>query len=277
MKIIRDADELRLQLAGLRNERIALVPTMGCLHEGHLSLIRKAKRLADIVVVSVYVNPLQFGPNEDFSSYPRTFNADADLCREQGVDIIFHPENLYPHAGPQVTLKVSGLDEGLCGTNRPGHFDGMATVVNILFNIVQPDLAIFGEKDWQQLTIIRRMASDLHMPVEIVGSETLREEDGLAMSSRNRYLNADERRQATALFAALEAMHKQAASGEQQVAALLQTGATLLDQHGIVPEYLEIRHEDSLAPIDSLDEGPARAFVAARVGPARLIDNLSLS
>lgn len=277
MKVIRDPRELRLQLADSRNERIALVPTMGCLHEGHLSLIRKAKRMADIVVVSVYVNPLQFGPNEDFTSYPRTFDDDAALCRAEGVDYIFHPEAVYPADGPQVTLKVSGLDAMLCGAARPGHFDGVVTVVNILFNIVQPHLALFGEKDWQQLAIIRRMAADLHVPVEVVGSETMREEDGLAMSSRNRYLNADERRQATALFAALEAMRKQALAGEQQLAPLLETGQTILTEHGITSEYLEIRHEDTLSPIDSLAEGPARAFVAAPVGPARLIDNLSLS
>jgi len=277
MKIIRNSKELRSQLAASRSERIALVPTMGCLHEGHLSLIRKARRLADIVVVSVYVNPLQFGPNEDFSSYPRTFEKDSTLCREEGVDIIFHPEALYPTDGPQVTLKVSGLDASLCGMARPGHFDGMATVVNILFNIVQPDIAIFGEKDWQQLTIIRRMVADLHMPVEIIGSETVREEDGLAMSSRNRYLNADERRQAAALFAALEAMREQALNGEMEVATLLETGVRIMGDHGIAPQYLEIRHEDTLNPIDSLNEGPGRAFVAAPVGPARLIDNLSLS
>ena len=198
MITIESTAELRRELEPApRGRRVALVPTMGCLHAGHMSLIRLAKELADLVVVSIYVNPLQFGPGEDLATYPRPFEADAGQCREAGVDLLFHPQDLYPHGEPEVSLRVRGLSDVLCGASRPGHFDGVATVVNILFNIVCPDVAVFGEKDWQQLAIIRRMAQDLAMPVSIIGAPILREADGLAMSSRNRYLRGDERRQAT--------------------------------------------------------------------------------
>jgi len=194
MRVAHTAAEIRRQHKPLREKQsIALVPTMGCLHEGHMSLIKKAQSEADIVVVSIYVNPLQFGVNEDLDRYPRTFDDDARLCAEAGVDFIFHPSTLYPRSGPKVTLKASKLSDCLCGASRPGHFDGVVTVVNILFNIVAPDIAIFGEKDWQQLAIIRRMVKDLQMPIEIVGCATVRETDGLAKSSRNRYLTDSER------------------------------------------------------------------------------------
>ncbi len=279
MHIFSSAVELRRHLAGARvSDRIALVPTMGCLHEGHLSLIRRARKLADIVVVSIYVNPLQFGPNEDLDAYPRTFEEDAASCEAAGVDVIFHPESLYPEDGPLVSMKVSRLDACLCGASRPGHFDGVATVVGILFHVVQPDVAVFGEKDWQQLTIIRRMVQDQHFPIDIVGVETVREDDGLAMSSRNRYLNPEERQKATALSAALGAMQRRAASGESDAEALLQTGLGMLNDAGISPEYLEIRDAWHLTPVEHLrPERPARAFVAARIGRARLIDNMPLN
>jgi len=279
MNIVSTASDLRRTLAPVRErDRIAFVPTMGCLHEGHLSLIRKARRLADIVVVSIYVNPMQFGPNEDFDAYPRTFEADGALCKQEGVDIIFHPESLYPAGGIKVSLAVDELDHCLCGAARPGHFDGVATVVNILFNIVQPDVAIFGEKDWQQLTIIRRMVEGLQMPIEVIGSETLREADGLAMSSRNRYLGDEDRALATYLNKALTAMQSIAGEGETDTRKLIATGTDILTSAGITAEYLEVRDAWSLQTVNTLDhQHPSRAFIAARIGPARLIDNAPLS
>ena len=278
MIVVETASDLRRALAPSRGkDRIALVPTMGCLHEGHASLIRKARGLADIVVVSIYVNPLQFGPGEDFDRYPRTFAADSAICEAEGADIIFHPASLYPDGGPKVTLTVQDLGDALCGAHRPGHFDGVVTVVNILFNIVQPDIAVFGEKDWQQLTIIRRMVADLQLPVEVIGAETVREPEGLAMSSRNRYLSDDERRQAQALSRTLRGMHTRVAAGIHDADELLAKAHAELTGAGIAPEYLEIRDAHDLQPLQILKQATAaRAFVAARVGNARLIDNMSL-
>jgi len=278
MNVITTTSELRRELAPSRGkDRIALVPTMGCLHEGHLSLIRKARSLADIVVLSIYVNPLQFGPNEDLDAYPRTFEADAARCEAEGVDIIFHPDNLYAAGTPLVSLHVEELDGCLCGASRPGHFDGVATVVSILFNIVQPEIAVFGEKDWQQLTIIRRMVEGLQIPVQIIGSETVREADGLAMSSRNRYLSDSERRKAKYLNRALATMQDLAASGESHAQILLKAAGDFLAEQDITVEYLEIRDAYTLQPARMLQqEHPARAFIAARIGAARLIDNAAL-
>jgi pantoate--beta-alanine ligase len=278
MRIATTRAEIRRQLASHRDRcRIALTPTMGCLHEGHLSLIRKAKSLADIVVVSIYVNPLQFGPNEDLDRYPRTFEADAALCEQEGVDFIFHPASLYPAGGPKVTLKAEGLSDCLCGSSRPGHFDGVVTAVNILFNIIQPNLAVFGEKDWQQLSIIRRMVQDLQMPVDIVSSETVREDDGLAMSSRNRYLSKQDRRKAVQLSLALSDMQNLAANGESNASVLLASALARLAGSGVRPDYLEIRQANSLKVKRKLNESRnIRAFVAATVGKTRLIDNMPL-
>lgn len=278
MNIIENSTELRAALAPLRGSgRVALVPTMGCLHEGHASLIREARKLADRVVVSIYVNPLQFGVNEDLDCYPRTFAADKEMCEKEGADILFHPARLYPANGPQVTLKVEGLSGMMCGRTRPGHFDGVVTVVNILFNIVQPNLAVFGEKDWQQLIIIRQMVKDLHLAVEVVNCETVREADGLAMSSRNRYLSASERKKAAVLCRALSSIQAGARAGEARTSQLLKAGNGILTSAGIEPEYLDIRQADTLDRLDTLnDHSPARAFVAARIGNARLIDNISL-
>jgi pantoate--beta-alanine ligase len=272
---IESVDGLHRELQVLRkNKRVALVPTMGSLHDGHLSLITLARQLADIVVASIYVNPLQFGPDEDFAAYPRSFATDAEACIKAGVDVLFHPLNLYPAGEPKVSLHVHELDSVLCGAARPGHFDGVATVVTILCNLVQPDVAVFGEKDWQQLAIIRRMASDLAMPTAIIGAPTVREDDGLAMSSRNRYLEPKERKQATGLFRAVEAMQNAAAAGEQDTDALLDIGRASLKHDGIQPEYLEIRDAETLqAPIPGQQ---ARVFVAAPIGEARLIDNMPL-
>ncbi len=278
MDILHHPADVRQTLAAWHGTRsIALVPTMGCLHDGHIRLIEAARQQADIVVVSIYVNPLQFGANEDLDRYPRTFEADADRCEQAGVDMIFHPATLYTDATPQVSMKVGALGNTLCGASRPSHFDGVATVVNILFNIVQPDIAVFGEKDWQQLTIIRQMVHDLHLPTRIVSVATVREHDGLAMSSRNRYLDASERRRAAALSQTLIAMAEQAASGIRDCRQLLDTGQAVLQTQGITPEYLDIRHADTLHALGELQpDQPARAFIAARIGNARLIDNMPL-
>jgi len=278
MRIATSNSEIRRQLTGHRGNRsIALVPTMGCLHAGHARLIRRAKALADTVVVSIYVNPLQFGANEDLDRYPRTFEADARLCQQEGVDFIFHPTTLYPKNGPKVTLAAGVQAACLCGASRPGHFDGVLTVVNILFNIVQPEMAIFGEKDWQQLALIRQMVADLQIPLEIVGSETVREADGLAMSSRNRYLSEADRTKAVKLSQALTAMQRLAAKGEADAARLKAAGSEILTGAGIEPEYLEIRNARSLKSKWTLNQRQSiRAFVAAKVGNARLIDNMPL-
>ena len=277
MRVANTTAEIRRKLKSLRDSNsIALIPTMGCLHEGHMSLIRKARQMADIVVVSIYVNPLQFGPNEDLDRYPRTFENDARLCADAGVDFIFHPSSLYPKSGPKVTVKATKLSECLCGESRPGHFDGVVTVVNILFNIVQPDIAIFGEKDWQQLAIIKRMVSDLQMPIEIIGCPTLRESDGLALSSRNRYLSASERVIALAISKSLIAMQQMAANGESDIEAMKAVATGILHNAGITADYLDIRSASSLKIKRKLNRQPARAFIAAKVGNTRLIDNMPI-
>lgn len=276
MIIAHTTVEIRRCLKPLRNQTIAFVPTMGCLHAGHMSLIKKAKALADIVIVSIYVNPLQFGKNEDLDSYPRSFDKDAALCDQADVDVLFHPATLYPESGPKITLRATGLCDCLCGASRPGHFDGVLTVVNILFNIIQPDIAVFGEKDWQQLTLIRRMVEDLQMPVEIVGGAIIREADGLAMSSRNRYLSEVDRQQALALSQALMAMQASARNGETHVETLKAVAQDMLDAADIQTEYLDIRCAGSLKHKQILNQQPTRAFIAARVGNARLIDNMPL-
>jgi len=277
MRIAHTAAELRRQLQPLRTHNtIAFVPTMGCLHAGHLSLIAQARERADIVIVSIYINPLQFGAHEDLDAYPRTFDDDAKACAEAGVDFIFHPSSLYPDNGPDITLKAGKLATCLCGAARPGHFDGVVTVVNILFNIVRPDIAVFGEKDWQQLAIIRRMVSDLQMPVEIIGSDIIRQPDGLAMSSRNRYLAPAERQQALALSQALNAMQQAALAGEADTETLKTIARNILDAAAITVEYLDVRAADSLQLTHTLGDSPARAFIAARIGKTRLIDNMPL-
>ncbi|MDX8403291.1 MAG: pantoate--beta-alanine ligase [Mariprofundaceae bacterium] len=277
MNISTTATELRRQLAPMSGkERIAFVPTMGCLHEGHISLFRKAKRVADIVVVSIYVNPMQFGEGEDLDAYPRTFEADRELCEKEGVNILFHPENLYPADGIKISLKVNELNNCLCGAARPDHFDGVVTVVNMLFNIVQPDIAIFGEKDYQQLAIINRMVNDLRMDVEIMGAETLREPDGLAMSSRNRYLNSEDRKRALFLHQSLQKVAENSKNGEKNCKKLIKDAKKWLKSKHIEPEYLEIRSATSLAAIDELNSTPTRIFIAATIGNARLIDNIAL-
>jgi pantoate--beta-alanine ligase len=263
--------------------KIGFVPTMGALHEGHRSLIRRARtEVGDggAVVVSVFVNPTQFGPGEDLDRYPRTLDADLEACADEGVDVVFTPsvEEMYPGglAGDRaqsrpVTVDPGPLGEVLEGASRPGHFAGVLTVVAKLFGLVRPDVAVFGEKDYQQLALIRRMASDLCLGVEVVGAETVREPDGLAMSSRNRYLDAEQRREATYLSQALFAARDAADRGA--LAALNTARATLRNAHGVDPDYLELTGPD-LGPVP--DSGPARMLIAARVGPTRLIDNIAL-
>ncbi len=253
---------------------MAFVPTMGALHDGHLSLVKAGLKEADRVLVSIFVNPTQFGPNEDFAAYPRTEAADAAKLEGAGAHAIFAPSvaEMYPE-GAATTVTVARVSEGLCGAFRPGHFAGVATVVTKLLNQAQPDVALFGEKDYQQLQVIRRLAIDLDLPVTIQGVPTLREADGLAMSSRNAYLSAEERAIAPALHRALQEAAAKLQGGaasaeatEEAIAAILAAGFGSVD-------YLALRAAEDLAPMPSLDR-PARLIVAARLGKARLIDNI---
>lgn len=271
---------LRSRVQRWRNvrQRVALVPTMGNLHAGHLALVKRASQLADRVVVSIFVNPLQFGPKEDFGAYPRTPEADRLQLAVGGADLLFMPEvdEVYPRGTEDVTrVEVPALSAVLDGASRPGHFTGVATVVSKLFNMVQPDVAIFGEKDYQQLLVIRRMAVDLCMPIEIVGHPTVRETDGLAMSSRNQYLTKQERTQAPMLQRVLREVVMALRDGDKDFAALQRRAVKRLEEEGFLPDYVEIRHADTLAPPATAD---LRLVVlgAARLGKARLIDNIPL-
>jgi pantoate--beta-alanine ligase len=251
--------------------RIALVPTMGALHTGHRELIRRARRVpGTTVVVSVFVNPLQFGPSEDLTRYPRPFESDVDSCRKEGVELVFHPDvhDLYPDGQPKVTVDPGSLSTELEGASRPGHFAGVLTVVAKLFNIVRPDYAFFGEKDYQQLVLVRRMVADLNMDVTVVGVPTVRENGGLALSSRNAYLDRDGRSSALALSAALSAGVHAAVRGPDEV--YVAARSVLAAEPGLTLDYLELRGDD-LGPVPA--SGPARLLVAARVGSTRLIDN----
>lgn len=274
----------REELAALLDARagtVAMVPTMGALHEGHASLMRQARERAGAdgtVVVSIFVNPLQFGPGEDLDRYPRTFDDDLVLCEKEGVDVVFAPtvDEVYPGGEPQVTVEPGALATVLEGASRPGHFRGVLTVVAKLLGLVRPDVAVFGQKDYQQLALITRMASDLCLGVEIVGAETVREADGLALSSRNRYLDPEQRAQAIALSRALYAARDAASEG---LPAALAAGRSLLDAaEGVDLDYFEIRAVDlgELAAVVP-PQTPARAVVAARVGTTRLIDNMALT
>jgi pantoate--beta-alanine ligase len=278
MDLILHSADLRERLQQWRREgqRIAFVPTMGNLHAGHGSLVKAARARADRVVVSVFVNPLQFGPNEDFAAYPRTPDEDRVLLTSLQVDLLFLPEvqDIYPR-GQETTARVQvpGLEDILCGAFRPGHFMGVATVVTKLLNLVQPDVALFGEKDFQQLMIIRRAATDLCMPVEIVGVPTTREPDGLAMSSRNRYLSAEQRAVAPRIYAALERARVAIESGRRDYGDLEREGLQTLRDAGFRPDYFEIRDADSL-DVPSPSSKNLVVLTAARIGRARLIDNM---
>jgi pantoate--beta-alanine ligase len=278
MQVIARPDELRQRVRKWRREgeRIGFVPTMGNLHAGHGSLVGRASDLADRVIVSVFVNPLQFGPNEDFAAYPRTPDEDRRLLESMQVDLLFVPEvdDIYPR-GQQTTTRVHvpGLEDILCGAIRPGHFMGVATVVTKLLNIVQPDVAVFGEKDFQQLMIIRRAATDLCMPVEIIGAPTTREADGLAMSSRNRYLSAQERGIAPRIHAELSRARAALEGGSSDFAAIEQSGFDALVKVGFRPDYFSVRDAATL-DLPAADSTELVVLTAARIGRARLIDNI---
>jgi pantoate--beta-alanine ligase len=280
MKIHSTIEEMRAasraaRLAGLR---VGLVPTMGALHQGHLSLVRTAKAQCDAVVVSLFVNPLQFGPTEDLAKYPRTFERDCELLRKEDVDFLFAPsaEEMYP--GKAVTyVTVEGLSEKLCGRSRPGHFRGVTTVVAKLFHIVEPDLAFFGQKDAAQAAIIRRMVRDLNFPVEIIICPIVREPDGLAMSSRNVYLSSQERKSALVLYRALQEIRSRFEQGERKTAPLIQAGnRVLIQEPGVRTDYLEIVGPDTLDAVAEI-KTTALVVVAAVVGTTRLIDNVVLT
>jgi pantoate--beta-alanine ligase len=263
----------------VKGNRIAFVPTMGNLHEGHLDLVRRARELADIVVVSIFVNPMQFGPNEDLDAYPRTLTADKEKLFAEGVQYLFAPEaeEIYPEGlEVQSAVSVPQLSDTLCGASRPGHFTGVATVVTKLFNIVQPDIAVFGEKDFQQLSIIRKMVIDLCLPIEIVGVPTTRDEDGLALSSRNGYLTAQERRKAPLLNQLLMECREAIACGFDNYRELEIHAQLKLIQAGFEPDYFEIRDARTLGEVSENTEEVA-ILAAARLGKPRLIDNVRLN
>jgi pantoate--beta-alanine ligase len=277
MILLDRLEALRAHRAAWRAEglRVAFVPTMGNLHAGHLELVHRAKASADRVVVSIFVNPLQFGANEDFDSYPRTLAQDSELLRSAQVDLLFAPTvaAIYPRSGSEQTrVEVPGISDILCGAARPGHFVGVATVVCKLFHMVGPDVALFGEKDFQQLLVIRRMTEDLCLPVEIVGVPTVREPDGLAMSSRNGYLGPDEREAAPALYRALQEA-AQAIAGGGDLAVVEQRAAEALAAAGLRPEYVSVRRAEDLG-MPAAGDGDLVILAAAHLGRARLIDNL---
>jgi pantoate--beta-alanine ligase len=276
VQIVRDVPALRSAVAALRNSgTVALVPTMGALHAGHMALVAEARQRAAHVVASIFVNPKQFGPNEDLATYPRREAEDVAMLEAAGCALLWAPaaEAMYPE-GFATTVSVAGVTDGLDGAARPGHFDGVATVVAKLFNQVRPDIALFGEKDFQQLAVIRRMNADLDIGIEIVGVPTERDGDGLALSSRNAYLSADERRAAAALPAALAEAAETIGRGGAIDAALSQARDRLRSA-GFELDYVEARDAESLAPIDRL-ERPARLLAAARLGRTRLIDNMAI-
>ena len=264
-----------LQKALESAELIGLVPTMGALHAGHENLIETARRECRTIVVSIFVNPIQFGPSEDYSQYPRTLERDLEACARRGADLVFAPpvEEMYPL--PQLTfVEVTRISENLCGKFRPGHFRGVATVVLKLLNIVQPQRAYFGEKDMQQLQVIRRMVLDLNVPVTIVGVPTVRDPDGLALSSRNKYLSEEERRAAPALYQALQAAARRIKEGERDVTKARTAALEILEKHPLVRvEYLEVVDPDELAPVSTIGSS-VRIAVAIWVGRTRLIDNV---
>ncbi len=281
MRTYNSSASLQSALGAFRcnSQRIGFVPTMGNLHEGHLELVRKAHTLCDIVVASIFVNPLQFGPNEDLDAYPRTLAADKEKLFAEGVQVLFAPgvADIYPQGmDAQTIVHVPDLGDTLCGSSRPGHFDGVTTVVSKLFNIVQPDVAVFGEKDFQQLSIIRKMVADLCMPIEIIGVATARDEDGLAKSSRNGYLTAEQRKVAPLLNRVLRDCREAVACGFDNFLQLESHARMQLLQAGFEPDYFEIRDARTLAPVTENTEEIA-ILAAARLGKTRLIDNVRLA
>jgi pantoate--beta-alanine ligase len=279
VQTIRQLKPLRKAIAALKAQggKVALVPTMGALHAGHMALVAEAKRRAEHVVASIFVNPKQFGPAEDLAAYPRRAAKDTAMLSEAGVSVLWMPdvEVMYP-AGYATNVSVSGVSKGLDGAARPGHFDGVATVVAKLFNQVRPDIALFGEKDFQQLAVIRRMVADLDFGIEIIGVPTEREEDGLALSSRNVYLTEEERQQARALPRALGAAAAAIEAGGDVVEALAKAEAALIESGFQSVDYVALCDAVTLQPVTVLDR-PARLLAAARIGKARLIDNVPVT
>jgi pantoate--beta-alanine ligase len=277
--IVRTVPALRRAIEGLRAKKatIALVPTMGALHDGHVSLVRLAKRRGKKVVVSIFVNPTQFAPTEDFGSYPRTWKADVAKLTAENVDLIWNPDvkAMYPAGFATKILTEGPATTGLEDRFRPHFFGGVTTVVGKLFTQVRPDFAIFGEKDFQQLRVVTRMARDLDLGVKVIGSKTVRERDGLAMSSRNVYLSPDERRAAPELHRAMKQSAGRLRAGED-IQAAMADGAGMIAAAGFTLDYFEARHAETLAPIASVKDGPVRILVAARIGKTRLIDNLAV-
>ncbi|WP_339906793.1 pantoate--beta-alanine ligase [Pseudomonas guineae] len=279
MNTVKSVRELRAAVAQARAEgkQIAFVPTMGNLHAGHAALVEKAAQRADFVVASIFVNPLQFGPNEDLESYPRTLLADQERLVAAGCHLLFTPDvaEMYPQGTDgQTRVSVTGVSEGLCGASRPGHFEGVATVVSKLFNMVQPDLAIFGQKDFQQLAVIRTLVRDLNMPIQIIGEPTVRAEDGLALSSRNGYLSAEQREVAPVLYRSLQEMAAAIKTGERDYAKLINTAQAQHSAAGFRSDYLEVRESNSLRPATGADRQLV-ILLAASIGNTRLIDNLA--
>ncbi len=279
MKIINDIAAMKAYVRAIKekDETICLVPTMGYLHEGHLDLMRMGKPLADHLVISIFVNPTQFGVNEDLDKYPRDLPRDSQMAESVGVECIFHPDakGMYPQ-GYAAYINVEGITEGLCGAARPTHFRGVTTVVAKLFNIIEPDVSVFGEKDYQQLAVIRRMVIDLNMNVQVLSHPTVREEDGLAMSSRNKYLSADERKHALVLSRSLIQAQALLSGGTKSVEAILAEVKKMISATpGCVIDYVEIVDPDSLKPLMEIKDTAVMAM-AVKVGKTRLIDNVTL-
>ena len=279
MNVVKTIADLRAAVARARGEgkRIGFVPTMGNLHAGHIALVKKAGQRADFVVASIFVNPLQFGPNEDLDNYPRTLAADQEKLFDAGCHLLFAPsvEEMYPHGqANQTIVRVPGVSEGLCGGSRPGHFDGVSTVVSKLFNMVLPDLAVFGQKDFQQLAVIRTLVRDLNMPIQIIGEPTVRADDGLALSSRNGYLNTAQREVAPVLYRTLQEMATAIRAGERDYAKLVAVAQQQHSAAGFSPDYLEVREANSLRPATA-DDRRLVILLAAFIGSTRLIDNLA--
>jgi pantoate--beta-alanine ligase len=279
-EIAKTVLSLRRSVARWRDdgETIALVPTMGALHEGHISLVRLARRRADRVVVSVFVNPAQFAPTEDFSTYPRSFDSDVALLAREKADLVWAPQSvvvMYPDGFATRIVPEGAATAGLEDRFRPDFFKGVATVVAKLFTQVMPDIAVFGQKDYQQLKVVTRMARDLDLPLRVIGAPTVRENDGLALSSRNVYLSAGERAEAPLLWRVLKLCAEKIAKGHS-IATILSEGREAIERGGFALDYLEARHAETLAPIGSIKDGPVRLLVAARLGKTRLIDNVAV-
>jgi pantoate--beta-alanine ligase len=277
--IARTVPALRRAVDGFRAKKasVALVPTMGALHDGHVSLVRLAKRRAKRVIVSIFVNPTQFAPTEDFSSYPRTWKDDIARLAAEQVDVVWHPEikAMYPDGFATRIVPEGPATVGLEDRFRPHFFGGVATVVGKLFTQCRPDFALFGEKDFQQLRVVTQMARDLDLGVKVIGSKTVRERDGLAMSSRNVYLSEDERRAAPELFRAMKETAALLRDGSELSAALA-AGSKIIQRAGFALDYFEVRHAETLKPVTSIDDGPLRILVAAKIGTTRLIDNIAV-